>query len=191
MLVAEDVNGNRVWAKPNQRALCPLCHTDMIAKCGTERVHHWAHRSLSECDTWMETESRWHEWWKKCFDADQVDRVVHRGDAKRFADVRHENGTVLKLQQSPLKEGDFQLREEFFGYENLIWIVDAKAKDWRFDYEPIAGSNRVRFTWKQPKKWVARVQAYVYLDIGEGATDGPKRRDHRSVHRIRDSVLEG
>jgi competence protein CoiA len=43
----------------------------MIARCGSQRIHHWAHKNKSEqCDHWWENETEWHRNWKASFPVD-------------------------------------------------------------------------------------------------------------------------
>ena len=37
----------------------------MHAKCGEEKIHHWAHeKGKSDCDPWAESETKWHRDWQ-------------------------------------------------------------------------------------------------------------------------------
>ncbi|WP_425595275.1 competence protein CoiA family protein [Pseudophaeobacter arcticus] len=42
------------------RGECPYCGSEMIARCGQVKVHHWAHKSTENCDPWWENETNWH-----------------------------------------------------------------------------------------------------------------------------------
>ncbi|WP_353477833.1 competence protein CoiA family protein [Parasutterella secunda] len=54
------IYGQRVVAKSGIRgAVCPKCHTELIAKCGEIRVHHWAHKNKLQCDDWIEDDNEW------------------------------------------------------------------------------------------------------------------------------------
>ncbi|WP_419788916.1 competence protein CoiA family protein [Mucilaginibacter sp. E4BP6] len=44
------MNDEKVEAKPGLKGLCPGCWQPVIAKCGTERIHHWSHVSTKACD---------------------------------------------------------------------------------------------------------------------------------------------
>src|SRR5215510_13611680 len=61
--------GQRVEAYPGGRGICRRCNGEVIAKCGTHRVAHWAHRGMRDCDTWAEKETEWHRSWKNKFPA--------------------------------------------------------------------------------------------------------------------------
>lgn len=47
--------------------VCPGCGAPVIAKCGTHKVHHWAHKGVKMCDNWWEPETEWHRAWKNNF----------------------------------------------------------------------------------------------------------------------------
>lgn len=44
------VEGRRLEAFSGGKGTCAACGNDALAKCGTRRLHHWAHRSLKDCD---------------------------------------------------------------------------------------------------------------------------------------------
>jgi hypothetical protein len=49
------VNGERKEAFPKGNGFCECCNKPTIAKCGSKIMHHWAHKSLEECDNWRYT----------------------------------------------------------------------------------------------------------------------------------------
>jgi len=46
------VDGLRQEAAPGNKGQCPTCGSDMIAKCGSRIMHHWAHAGRRNCDPW-------------------------------------------------------------------------------------------------------------------------------------------
>ncbi|MBH5371011.1 competence protein CoiA family protein [Bradyrhizobium glycinis] len=56
--------GQRFEAYSAGRGTCPVCTGEVIAKCGSYRVSHWAHRGIRDCDSWAERETEWHRAWK-------------------------------------------------------------------------------------------------------------------------------
>lgn len=60
----------RVEATPGAVGLCPGCGAPLIAKCGSKKVWHWAHKGQRHCDDWWEPETGWHRSWKSYFPAD-------------------------------------------------------------------------------------------------------------------------
>jgi len=59
------VDNNLVEASIGINGVCPGCTRPVIAKCGRQRVRHWADKSNVMCDSWWEPETEWHRFWKK------------------------------------------------------------------------------------------------------------------------------
>ena len=38
-------------ATPNTEAICPVCNSEVISKCGDIKVWHWAHKNNNDCDS--------------------------------------------------------------------------------------------------------------------------------------------
>src|SRR5262249_43606363 len=106
------------------RALCPYCRGEVIAKCGTHRIPHWAHRGIRDCDSWAEKETEWHRAWKNNFPAEfqGVIQYDEKSGERRIADVRTNHGLVLEFQHSNLDRDERAGRGRFYG--NMLWIVD-------------------------------------------------------------------
>ena len=39
-------NNERIKATPKDKANCPICNEEVIAKCGSIKIWHWSHKSL-------------------------------------------------------------------------------------------------------------------------------------------------
>jgi hypothetical protein len=117
-------SGLRVEAYAGGRGICRRCKGEVIAKCGTHRVAHWAHRGVRDCDTWSEKETDWHRAWKNNFSAECQEFVQHdeQSGEKHIADVRTPHGLVIKFQHSHLDPLERAVRERFYG--NMVWVVD-------------------------------------------------------------------
>lgn len=117
------INNERVLPAQGLKAHCPACGAEMIAKCGTARVHHWAHRGKRVCDHWWETETEWHRSWKEKFPP-HWQEIIHFAEngEKHIADVKTERGLTIEFQYSHLKPEERVSRELF--YKNMIWIVN-------------------------------------------------------------------
>lgn len=117
------VSNERREALPGLSGICPGCGEAVIAKCGTQRMHHWAHRSKRTCDFWWESETVWHRSWKSRYPSDWREVVVLAADGERhIADVRTPNGLVLEFQHSFVGRSEQDAREA--AHKNLVWIVD-------------------------------------------------------------------
>jgi competence protein CoiA len=114
----------RVEAYADGRGTCPFCSGEVIAKCGTQRVAHWAHRGIRECDSWAEKETDWHRAWKNNFPVECQEFIQHDGQSgeKHIADVRTPYGFVIEFQHSHLDPQERDARERF--YRNMVWVVD-------------------------------------------------------------------
>lgn len=118
------VNGQRAEASPNTKAICPTCGGNVIAKCGSFRVHHWAHQGNRDCDPWAEGETEWHRAWKNRFPSEcqEIIRYDEKTGEKHVADVCINNEFVVEFQHSHLRPTERMAREGFYG--NMVWIVD-------------------------------------------------------------------
>lgn len=117
------VNNIRREASPGMIAFCPGCSQPMNARCGMQRVWHWAHRGSRNCDPWWEPETPWHRGWKDKFPAGWQE-VIQRDEVgeKHIADVKTEYGLVIEFQHSHLPTQEMAAREAF--HRNMVWVVD-------------------------------------------------------------------
>ncbi|MBZ9849298.1 competence protein [Mesorhizobium sp. CA14] len=117
------MNDERSEAAPTLSGCCIVCSQPMIAKCGTQRVWHWAHHGNWNCDPWREPETLWHRSWKDQFPPEWQEIIRHDANGeKRVADVMTRQGQVIEFQHSHLPAQERTAREAF--YRNMIWIVD-------------------------------------------------------------------
>ena len=118
------VNNERTEAKHKLNGICPACYQPVIPKCGTLKIHHWAHSSKKSCDSWWETETEWHRTWKNNFPEDWQEFVLFDENTgeKHIADVRNKYGLVVEFQHSYLDVQERISRENF--YKNMVWVVD-------------------------------------------------------------------
>jgi hypothetical protein len=113
------VDGVKQEPAPKLKGVCCNCGAIMQSKCGTRKVWHWAHVTLQHCDSWWESETEWHRLWKGYFPC-QNQEVIHFDDAtgeKHIADVKTNNGMVIEIQNSPI-------REHFYG--KMMWIINGE-----------------------------------------------------------------
>ena len=93
MIYAKNNYENKLKATPGEKAYCPICNGDVIAKCGEIKTWHWSHVS-ADCDPWSEGETDWHLGWKSKFTPEQTEVVIdnHRADIvidKTVWEVQH------------------------------------------------------------------------------------------------------
>lgn len=117
-------NGIKVLAQKGQRAICPECGAEVLAKCGEINIWHWAHVSRVDCDLWGEPESAWHLNWKSGLPLDWVEVPMAENGEKHRADIRLPNGRVIELQHSSISVTEISKRELF--YKKMVWIFDVQ-----------------------------------------------------------------
>lgn len=118
------VNDVKTIALKGEHAICPICGTELIAKCGDIKVHHWAHKSTSNCDTWWENETEWHRKWKDNYPIEwqEIIQFDSQTGEKHIADIKTKLGLVIEFQHSSISRIERESRESF--YNNMIWVVD-------------------------------------------------------------------
>jgi competence protein CoiA len=126
----------RMEAQPGLSGLCCACGGAVIAKCGTQRIWHWAHVKRVNCDDWWEPETEWHRAWKSNFPEDWQEYVStdELTGERHIADVRTDKGLVIEFQHSHLVPRERVAREAF--YRHMVWVVDGtrlKRDEKRFE----------------------------------------------------------
>ncbi len=118
------IDNRKIEARPGLKGFCPGCSQPVIAKCGEERIWHWAHRNNKKCDKWWESETNWHRSWKNYYPADwqEVFLLDDQTGEKHMADVRTSKNLVIEFQHSYIDPAERISRERF--YQNMVWIVD-------------------------------------------------------------------
>lgn len=130
------------------KGFCPGCSQPVTAKCGTQRIHHWAHRNNKMCDNWWEPETVWHRSWKNNFPEEwhEVFLLDDQTGEKHVADVRTIGGLVIEFQHSHIDPKERTSRESF--YQDMVWVVDGtrlKADYQRF----LKGKKNYSFSMKR------------------------------------------
>jgi hypothetical protein len=135
------IKGVKTEATKGAKGICQGCGSELIAKCGETKAHHWAHKGKQKCEPWWENETEWHRAWKDRFPSDWQE-VAHPAEngAKHIADVKTEEGWVLEFQHSFLKPDERRSRNEF--YPKLAWIVNgARRPTDRMQFEEALGES--------------------------------------------------
>lgn len=150
-------NGERIEPTPKDKALCPICNEEVIAKCGSIKVWHWSHRSLNDCDTWSEGETEWHKSWKDNFPKEQQEVVI----GKHRADVKLHSGMVVELQNSPISAEEIKEREKY--YAEMIWLLNGETLGKNIFISK--KDNYCSFKWNWfPKSWSFSNKT-IYIDL--------------------------
>ena len=118
------IDNRRIEAEPKLRGLCPCCSQPVTAKCGKQKVWHWAHLSNEACDNWLEPETEWHRIWKDKYPAEwqEISLRDESTGERHIADVRTVHNLVLEFQHSHIDPQERISREKF--YKNMVWVVD-------------------------------------------------------------------
>ncbi|MFX1707198.1 competence protein CoiA family protein [Chitinophaga sp. CC14] len=139
------IDNLRVEAEPGLKGICPGCMQPVIAKCGAQRIHHWAHSRSIACDKWWEAETEWHRAWKNNFPLgwQEVFLPDAQTGQKHIADVQTEHGLVIEFQHSHLNPQERIARETF--YKNMVWVVDGTRL--KYDYRRfVKGHDYFQYT---------------------------------------------
>ena len=120
------VNNKKIKPIPKIKGRCVGCGEEVISKCGTIKVWHWAHHTKKHCDSWWENEGEWHRKWKSYFpESYQEVRMQDKKTGEfHIADIQLNNELVIELQNSAINIDEMKSRENF--YKNMIWIVNAE-----------------------------------------------------------------
>lgn len=144
--------------------VCPCCRKPVVTKCGSILVHHFAHKSLIDCDSWSEGESEWHAGWKEMWPEECREVVVGR----HRADIRTTSGLVIELQHSAISPEEIEERETFYG-ENcagMVWLFDVSEAVDNIHLKDTGASTN--FRWSRARRSIASCKSPVYWDFGDG-----------------------
>ena len=191
------MDNQRVEAFPGGRGLCPLCGSEVLAKCGPRVMHHWAHYRLKDCDPWWENETPWHREWKNLFPIEcrEASHTADDGEIHR-ADIKTPTGIVIEVQHSSMTDAERQSREDFYG--NLVWVIDGSGFRKNFDvYHCLPGPNSELardLVWAKAQRHMNGANAGIFFRLSEARQERPDiaKADVRSgrVHFI-DEIRDG
>jgi len=120
------LNDKRIEATKGAKGVCPCCGSELVAKCGEIKVHHWSHKKKCD-DYWWENETEWHRNWKNKFPKEWQE-IIQKDESgeKHIADVKTSNGWVIEFQHSTIASEERNSRDKF--YQKLIWVVDGTRR---------------------------------------------------------------
>jgi competence protein CoiA len=118
------VDNIKAEAKKGLKGICPICASELTAKCGEYKVNHWAHKKSRNCDLWWEPETEWHRNWKNNYPTEWQEFLFtdQSTNEKHIADVHTSHNLVIEFQHSGISSNERKSRESFYG--NMIWVVD-------------------------------------------------------------------
>lgn len=123
-IAIDKLTGTRIIPQKGMSAHCQCCGTEVIAKCGRIKIHHWAHKSIESCDKWWESETEWHKDWKNQFPLDWHEVVISDSNTgeRHIADIYNNiKGLVIEFQNSRISVDEVETRERF--YKKMIWVI--------------------------------------------------------------------
>ena len=136
MITALDSNGNKVDisdAVDGEKYFCECCGGLLTPRNkkheNRQRIPHFAHKDMEDCDGWSHEMSEWHIKWQKRFPLESREVVVEKNGVKHRADVLI-NDIVIEFQHSPIKAEEIEERNNFYlscGY-GVVWVFDADGK---------------------------------------------------------------
>ena len=161
---------------PKVRGKCPMCGSEMVAKCGSRVMHHWAHHRSRNCDPWWENETPWHREWKNLYPIHcrEVSHTAEDGEIHR-ADVKTPTGIVVELQHSTMSDNERIARESF--YKNLVWVLDGSVFAQNFDIYhmlPAPDSSVAKdIVWSKAKRHMEGANQGLFFRVSEAREEDP------------------
>ncbi|QDV54611.1 competence protein CoiA [Rosistilla oblonga] len=170
------VNNERSEAFPGGRGICPVCSSEVIAKCGPRVMHHWSHLRLRDCDPWWENETDWHREWKNLFPIEcrEVSHTADDGEIHR-ADIKTLTGIVIEVQHSSMTDAERISREQF--YKNLVWVVDGSGFKKNFDIYHLLpkpdSELAADIVWVKAKRQLDGANRGMFFRVSEARKENP------------------
>lgn len=178
------VNNEKVEATKGTTGICQVCGSELIAKCGEIKIHHWSHKSNRNCDPWWENETEWHRAWKNRFPESWQETVLKdaKTEEKHIADVRTKDGFVLEFQYSHINADEQKSRELF--YKRMVWVVNGVRR--KTDYKRFVKCLDDFISTKQrgiffvpfpdecfPSSWIDRTTP-IFFDFEDAPDSNPR-----------------
>lgn len=196
-------DSKRIKSSPKLKASCPICGEEVLAKCGSIKIWHWAHKSNFECDKWGEHETEWHINWKNEFPREQQEIIIKKcisdycnnkkynhnhideynhGDCvdcefiKHIADIKTKY-LVIELQNSIISPEEIIEKELFYG--NMIWVLNGD----KFGNGLCLRRKGEIFTfrWKHPPKSWWNATKPLFIDFCDGKTMFELKKVYNSI----------
>lgn len=182
------INDNKVEATKGAQGKCPYCESELIARCGTRKIPHWAHKAICNCDPWWENETEWHRSWKNNYLDDWQEKLLfdEETNEKHIADVRTDKDLVIEFQHSFINPNERIARENF--YKNMVWVTNGTRlkKDYnRFlkglvifrstKHPNIFNVNPMELDEYFPSSWVGSSAPVIFDFMGYGTIDDSEK----------------
>lgn len=113
------------------RAKCPACGGDVVAKCGSVNIWHWAHLSGHSCNPNPKAMTMWHKHWQNHWSQEEQEIYTKiEGGSYLFADVKTKDGITIEFQHSPISAENITKRETTYG--DMVWVLDGS----KYNFKP-------------------------------------------------------
>jgi len=148
-------------------AVCPDCNAEMIPKCGSMVCHHWAHKSVSDCDTkYYDGMSEWHMNWQhqitNPIPGVNIEVPVVTEERYKRADLKPSHGVIIEFQKSPLPFEERRTRERH--YKKMIWVVHKDIRSSKTWVQLLQITNKVPY--QRTTSTTIRLDTPVIFDLG-------------------------
>tara|TARA_R110001592_G_C12796796_1_gene716550 strand:- start:54 stop:674 length:621 start_codon:yes stop_codon:yes gene_type:complete len=126
MFLAISSNKERIPPSKSREAYCPACSAEVIAKMGSIKAHHWAHKLKSDCD-YGKGMTEWHYRWIERHYNKPGWQVEHIDEGRRYDCFNAGRGLVVEVQKAAKYEYILEKTREIIrkGYA-LNWILHAE-----------------------------------------------------------------
>ncbi len=171
MFYAINNEEDKIQPYPKGMALCPICKSKVIAKCGDINIWHWAHESLIDCDEWAEPDTEWHSSWKELIKKDYCEVTISNHRADIFIPFYKR---IIELQNSHIAPKEIIEREQF--YKNMIWLFNGIEFYDNLDFRD--NGNYFSFRWKHPRKSQFCITKPLFWDFGNSIFKVKKIYNH-------------
>jgi len=149
VLYAKNEFGEHIGPTSGSRAYCTTCGATVIARCGIQRIHHWAHKSNTSCSAITEPESEWKHAWRQIFKQDNCEVTINNV----FFDAKGYNDTPIMLRVTAMDNDQaMELQGQF---PNMIWIFDTQNL-WG-NLKLTNKGNHHSFRWFHPNKKLTNI----------------------------------
>ena len=146
---------------------CEICDTNLIARKGDVKVHHFAHKSGERnCDSWNKPLTEWHLKWQDFFKVNnygKLEYVIQNNNVKHRTDIYTNKHYCIEIQHSNINHDDIANREFFYG-EKMFWIVDGTKDKFKFYFK----TQNNYFVGKFNKDYIQSCERTVYIDTDYG-----------------------
>lgn len=128
MRYALNDNGSKIEVTSSgEIGICPGCGSEVVGRFGMVNEKHWSHKAKN-CDNWYEPITEWHLSWQNIFPEKYREISLKSSTGEiHIADIQLKNKLVIEVQNSSIKIDEIISRENFYGKNNMIWILNGET----------------------------------------------------------------